>query len=240
MRDSKHSQLLMTSAFLMFVGGVLLGFCLNWYIGALLIISGLLLYIASINFKNAQEDFEKSEGVLETERLLLRPWDVSDAEELYKYASDPKVGPIAGWQPHKDAEDSKNIICTVLSDPETYAIVLKETGKPIGSIGLLFEGHGNMPLKPQEVEIGFWLGVPYWGKGLMTEATREILRHSFEDLEYTKVWCGYYNDNVRSKRVQEKCGFTYEYSQENHYCELMDDYRTMHLNSIMRDEWMRK
>ena len=73
--------------------------------------------------------------ILETERLILRPWTEDDAEECYKYAKDPLVGPIAGWPEHTSVENSRQIIRDVLSDPETYAIVLKETGLPIGSIG---------------------------------------------------------------------------------------------------------
>ena len=64
-----------------------------------------------------------------TERLILRPWQESDAESLYKYARDPEIGPIAGWPPHTSVEDSLNVIRTVFSAPETYAVVLKETGE---------------------------------------------------------------------------------------------------------------
>ena len=72
---------------------------------------------------------------LETERLILRPWCEDDAEKLYTSASDPEVGPPAGWPPHTSVENSREIIRTVLSAPETYAVCLKENGKPIGSIG---------------------------------------------------------------------------------------------------------
>ena len=72
--------------------------------------------------------------ILETKRLILRPWCEDDAEELYKYASDPEVGPPAGWPPHTSVENSREIIRTVLSKPETYAVCLKEDGKPVGSI----------------------------------------------------------------------------------------------------------
>ena len=75
---------------------------------------------------------------LETERLLLRPWEEADAEALFRYAQDPAIGPIAGWPPHTSVENSREIIRDVLSAPETYAVVLKESGEPIGSVGLLF------------------------------------------------------------------------------------------------------
>lgn len=60
--------------------------------------------------------------ILETERLILRPWLEDDAGELYKYASDPDVGPAAGWPPHTSVDNSRDIISTVLSASETYAV----------------------------------------------------------------------------------------------------------------------
>ena len=79
--------------------------------------------------------------ILETERLILRPWTEDDAEELYKYACDPDVGPAAGWPPHTSVENSREIIRSILCAPETYAVCLRETGKPIGSVGLHREFH---------------------------------------------------------------------------------------------------
>ena len=67
--------------------------------------------------------------ILETERLILRPWNETDAESLYEYAKDDRVGPIAGWPPHTSVENSREVIKTVLSAPETYAVCLKENNK---------------------------------------------------------------------------------------------------------------
>ena len=121
---------------------------------------------------------------LQTKRLLLRAWKESDAEALYRYARNPNVGPIAGWPPHTSVENSREIIKTVLSGEETYAVVLKETGKPIGSIGIMTARSEIHTVKTSdtECEIGYWIGGPYWGQGLIPEATRKILRHIFEDL----------------------------------------------------------
>ena len=63
---------------------------------------------------------------LETDRLILRSWDDSDAEELYKYAQNPQVGPVAGWPPHQSVEESLEIIRTVFSYPETYAVACEK------------------------------------------------------------------------------------------------------------------
>ena len=103
--------------------------------------------------------------ILETERLTLRPWEESDAEDLYRYASDPAVGPMAGWPVHTSVENSREIIRDVLSANETYAVCLKKDGRPIGSIGLIPPTQANTAAKATEMEVGFWVGVPHWGKG---------------------------------------------------------------------------
>ena len=173
----------------------------------------------------------------ETERLILRPWEETDAESLYEYAKDERVGPIAGWPVHKSVDDSREIIRAVLSAPETYAVCLREDGRAIGSIGLLIGKKSNIDLPDDEAEIGFWIGVPFWGQGLIPEATAEIIRHAFEDLHIKTLWCGYFDGNDKSKRVQEKCGFVYHHTDKDIHWKLMDDIRTEHITRLTRTEW---
>lgn len=175
---------------------------------------------------------------LETERLLLRPWEETDAEACYTYAKDPRVGPIAGWAAHTSVEHSREIIKTVLSAPETYAVVLKATGLPVGSIGLMPGKASNIGLPDTEGEIGYWIGVPYWGQGLIPEAVRELMRHGFEAWNLEKIWCGYFDGNERSKRVQEKCGFRYHHTRENVPCAIEGMLRTEHITCMTRKEWL--
>ena len=172
---------------------------------------------------------------LTTERLILRLWNEADAEECYRYASDPRVGPITGWPVHTSVENSRQVIRDVLMCPETYAIVLKETGLPIGSIGL---HHDDLAEKDDETELGYWLGVPYWGQGLATEAARELLRHAFEDLKLERVWCGYYDGNEKSKRVQEKLGFKYQWTTDEVPVPLMGETRKGHVSLLTKEEWL--
>ena len=173
--------------------------------------------------------------ILETARLILRPWEETDAEECYKYAKDPLVGPPAGWPVHTSIENSGQVIRDVLMVPETYAIVLKETGLPVGSIGL---HHNDLAEKDDEAELGYWIGVPYWGRGLVPEAAREMLRHAFEDLNLARVWCGYYDGNEKSKRVQEKLGFKHQWMTENVPVPQMGETRKGNVNRMTREEWM--
>ena len=172
--------------------------------------------------------------LLETERLILRPWEETDAEECYQYAKDPLVGPVAGWPVHTSVENSRQVIRDVLSVPETYAIVLKETGLPVGSIGL---HHNDLARKNDEAELGYWLGVPYWGQGIVPEAARELLRHAFEDLHLAQVWCGYYDGNEKSKRVQEKLGFRYQWTTQDTPVPQLGEVRKGHVNLMTNEDW---
>lgn len=177
--------------------------------------------------------------IIQTERLLLRSWREADAENLYEYAKDPAVGPIAGWQPHKSLEESRHILQTVLSAPECYAICEQENGKAIGCIELRLNGYTDMTDRDDECELGYWLGRPFWGRGYMPEAARALLRHAFEELGMTKVWCGYYDGNAKSKRVQEKLGFAYHHTCDAVSVPQMNEVRVGHTNVMTKKSWMK-
>ena len=182
-------------------------------------------------------DRKITEALLETKRLILRRWNEDDAGDLYQYAADPAVGPIAGWPAHQSIEESRDVIRNVFNGKEAYAVCLKEDGKAIGAIELKLNGHTDMTDRDDECEMGFWLGKPFWGQGIMPEAVKEMLRHAFEDLRMSKVWIGYYEGNTRSKRVQEKCGFRYQYTSENVDVPLMREKRTGHVSLMTKTEW---
>ena len=138
---------------------------------------------------------------LTTERLLLRPFTEADAPALYQCSKDPRVGTAAGWPPHRSVEDSLEVIRTVFSAPHTFAVVERESGILIGSAG--FTGRGS----PGEDELGYALHPDWWGRGLMSEAARELLRWAFEGRGLSAVWASHYAENPASRRVIEKCGF---------------------------------
>lgn len=177
---------------------------------------------------------------LETERLILRRFEERDAEDVFTYAKDPDVGPIAGWPPHQSVEESLDVIRNVLSGPEAYAICLKSDQRAIGAIELKLKGHTDMTERDDECEMGYWLGKPFWGQGIMPEAAREMLRHAFEDLDMRKVWCGYYDGNTKSRRVQEKVGFVYQWTTPDVDVPLMHEKRIGHVNALTKEEWKAK
>ena len=177
---------------------------------------------------------EMNASRLSTERLVLRAWQESDAESLYKYAKDPSIGPVAGWQPHASVEDSLNVIRTVFSAPETYAVVLKSTGEPVGCAGIMFGEDSHIDgIHEDEAEIGYWIGKPYWGQGLIPEAVNRLLQRCFDDLGLTAVWGVYFDGNTKSRRVMDKCGFVFHHTETGKISPL-GDVRTEHFMKISR------
>ncbi len=173
--------------------------------------------------------------MLETKRLVLRAWNETDADDLFEYAKDTEVGPSTGWPPHTSVEQSREIIRNILIEPENYAVCLN--GKVIGSISLKMNGHSNMTERDDECELGYWIGKPFWGQGLIPEASRELLRHAFEDLNMRAVWCGYYDGNEKSHRVQEKLGFVHQHTVHDLDVPQLGEKRTEHISLMTKEQW---
>lgn len=146
---------------------------------------------------------------LTTQRLRLRPWRETDAEDLFAYARDPRVGGAADWPLHRSVEESGEVIRTVFAAEEMYALELRASGRVVGSIGLLRGRASHLALPDDQAEAGYWIGVPCWGQGLVPEALAALLRHAFSTLGLQAVWCCAFTDNAASMRVQQKCGFRY-------------------------------
>ena len=148
------------------------------------------------------------DGVMETGRIILRPWRDSDAPALYRWASDPDVGPRAGWAPHQSVEESLEVIRTVFNDAtNTWAIELKETGVAIGAMGYGPSCDCKLPARDNEPIIGYWIAKPYWNRGICTEALGLMVEHIRCMTDIRSLISGHYVDNPASGRVMEKCGF---------------------------------
>ena len=96
----------------------------------------------------------------------------------------------------------------------------------------------NLKLPDHDAELGYWIGVPYWGQGLIPEAAKELIRFGFEDLKLNKIWCGYFDGNIKSMRVQEKLGFKYQYTKENMPCAIEGEFHTVHVSCITKEVTM--
>ena len=181
--------------------------------------------------------FEKSRDTIETERLILRPWEATQefAEGLYSYAKSDNVGPHAGWKPHADVEESMNIINNLfLNDPCGWAIVLKENGRIIGHIGA-YEDSARESVN--SMEIGYALSDEYWYKGIMTEACRAVMNYCFNRYGLAIMAIRTSEVNLRSQGVIRKCGFTYEGTLRKAYHIFTGIDRDSRFYSITREEW---
>lgn len=146
--------------------------------------------------------------LLETERLILRPWEQGDLQDFYEYASVPGVGEMAGWPHHESLEASQLILDSFIAHKKTFALVYKENGKVIGSLGLE-EREDDELAELSGREIGYVLSKDYWGRGLMCEAVKAVMYYCFSQLNFDILTCGHFISNHQSQRVIEKSGFQF-------------------------------
>ena len=146
-------------------------------------------------------------GEMETPRLVLRHWRESDLEDFLAFAADPAVMLDSGARPATTFEEEQTFFRRALWDSGCYAIVLKETGRPIGKIK--FQKDIRRP-KGNSLSIGYELARAYWGRGLMAEALSAMVREAFRRRGVEVLAISHFAQNQRSRRVIEKCGFRYE------------------------------
>lgn len=173
---------------------------------------------------------------LETERLILRGWERKDAKELYEYASNPNVGPAAGWKPHSSIQESRDIIDRIFRANMTWAIVHRATGRVIGSIGL---EQDKIRTGIESRELGYSLSEDHWGEGIMTEAAGRVIAYAFEELALDVLMIRTSDNNRRSRRVIEKCGFTYEGTLRRAYRIYDGTLRETRVYSMLCEEYRR-
>lgn len=144
---------------------------------------------------------------LQTSRLILRPFVEDDVDDVYDYASNPEVGPCAGWPAHKDKEETRRVLKIFMESGSDLAVVDKETMRVIGSISLMSD-HYRLGLNVKE--IGAVLKQEYWHKGLIPEAITCLLAYAFDtcDLDLVSAYCVDVND--RSRHMIESMKFYYE------------------------------
>lgn len=155
-----------------------------------------------------EETGNEPDAPIETERLLLRPFRESDAEAFFKCCQNPNIGNNAGWKPHGSLEESQEILRSVfISQFGIWAIILKEDGRLIGSVGIIPDSKRE---NPQARMLGYWLDESHWGKGYMTEAVQSVLDYGFNTLQLSLITANCYPHNERSQQVLKRHGFIYE------------------------------
>jgi putative acetyltransferase len=147
-------------------------------------------------------------AILNTKRLILRPLQINDLDDVFKYSCTPNVGPNAGWKPHESKEETLEIMNAIFLNKETvWGIEQKETGRIIGSIGLIDDSKRQYDMVKM---IGYAVGEAYWGRGFMTEAVHKVIEFGFKELNLDAISAYCYPFNERSKNIMKKCNFDYE------------------------------
>jgi ribosomal-protein-alanine N-acetyltransferase len=175
--------------------------------------------------------------LLETNRLILRPYNLSDDATVEKLANHSLIadttlniphpypkGAAAGWiSSHEDQ--------AINNKSYTFAIVLRETEELLGSMTIRFE-------KNNKAELAYWIGVPFWGKGYATEAARRLLQYGFEEKQLNKIFAAAFTRNPASSKVMEKIGMTYEGTFKQHAQKNNGQYEDLAFFAILKEEYL--
>ena len=160
---------------------------------------------------NMNAEINISNVILETDRLILRTWELKDLDDFFEYASVEGVGEKAGWEHHKSKDKSLEILKMFIEEKKVFAIVLKENQKVIGSIGIeelseeLDKDLDNLLGR----ELGYVLNKDYWNKGIMKEAVSKVVDYCFNTLKLNFLMASYFNHNIASKKVLENLNFKF-------------------------------
>ncbi len=156
------------------------------------------------------EDIFSHLPVLDTERLILRPLRMSDAQDLFAFAQDPQVSRHVLWDPHTSLLDSRRFLRAARrqyrrGQPSSFAVTLKDSGRMIGTVGFMW-----VNVEYLSAEVGYSLSRDYWNRGIMTEALRRVVQFGFDELRLNRIEAQHETDNPASGRVMEHVGMKYE------------------------------
>ena len=167
--------------------------------------------------------------IIHTQRLCLRPWSDADAPALFELARDPRIGMLCGWKPFELIDDAREALSTVLVANDSYAVTLSSTGELVGSIALRVDADSP---EATVADIGYWIGVPYWGNGYASEAGRAIIERA-KELGVETIILKYFDGNDASRRVSEKLGFTWRSREEGVEYPLIGKRLTVHRTELV-------
>jgi [ribosomal protein S5]-alanine N-acetyltransferase len=185
-----------------------------------------------------ETSFLKNRPRLETERLVLRPFDLNDAPRVQLLAGDRAVAATTKNIPHPYEDGlAEQWIGAHQEHFErgqlvTFAIVLRDGSELIGAIGL------TLNLAQERAELGYWIGKPYWGCGYCTEAGHAVLRYAFDTLCLHRVHAHHLSHNPASGRVMQKLGMRHEGRLRQHI-KKWDEFLDVEAYGILRSESLR-
>ena len=175
---------------------------------------------------------------IETNRLILRKFEDTDAEDMYEYSSNENISKYVLWKRHENIEVSKEFIKYILSNysrgelPAPWAIVYKENGKVIGTIEFV-----EYNIEDKYAEIGYAISEDYWGQGITVEAAKELLDIGFNILDLNRIQARCMIENVQSAKVMSKMGMIYEGTLRK-YNIIKGSFKDIKMYSILKEEWL--
>jgi RimJ/RimL family protein N-acetyltransferase len=173
-----------------------------------------------------------SHPILETERLRIRPYSEADIPDLLPLIGTEEVAATTLRIAHPYTEQDARAFLEFSKEPDKVwlAITLRDDERQIGGIGLrIDEQH-------KHAELGYWLGVPYWGKGYATEAGREVVRYGFEELQLHRIFATHFKHNPASGNILKKLGMRYEGCQREHLLK-WGEFVDSEMYGLLRHEW---
>jgi ribosomal-protein-alanine N-acetyltransferase len=174
---------------------------------------------------------------LTTERLILRAFAEDDAEPLFAHACNTNVARFTLWDAHRTIDDTLlflrdyAVLRYLEGMPEPYAIVIPPDPRPVGSCGCFWASRPH-----QTMELGYWIGEPFWGKGYIVEASRSVLNLAFKEHRPQRMQARVIDGNEASMRVLQKLGFTTEGKLRRALLR-RGNFEDVWLFSILREEW---
>lgn len=175
---------------------------------------------------------------LESERLSLRGMTLDDAKDVQHLAGDQRIAATTSLIPHPYPDGAAEEWINT-HEPDfragrgvVWAIMLRETRELVGAIGLMICAEHD------RAELGYWIGVPFWNNGYVTEAAALVLRYGFVERSLRRIHAHHFENNPASGRVMEKLGMTYEGTQRKHHTKWSNALDCLHYG-ILREEFER-
>ncbi len=140
--------------------------------------------------------------------FTLRPWALKDLDTLVHYADNPRIaGNLTDQFPHPYTRESgERFILLATGQTPNHILAIDVDGRAVGAVGL----HPQKDIYRKNAEMGYWLAEPYWGRGIMTQAVRQMVNYGFDRWDITRIYARPFGRNIASQRVLEKAGFTLE------------------------------
>lgn len=198
--------------------------------------SGIFRALRETQLPLSVRDYFAQLPVLETPRLILRPVAMRDAQDIFDYSRDPEVARYVLWDAHRTLADSRAYIRYLHrqyreGQPSSYAIVLRETGRVIGTIGFMSYAEDNA-----SAEIGYSMARGLWGRGLMPEAVTALLDLGFRQMRLHRIEAQHVPANQASGRVMLKCGMRHEGTLRGRVF-IKGKFSDVELYAILREDW---